>query len=163
MKMRENLLRFKALFSSDEELLRLLHYKAKNYSDSPLDTSKPNILDIEEVKRWTIIEDVIKTTEKTNDLDDKKMCRLLFYSDSRTNTDNYLLASQDMIFDIVVHIDIDEIDLRLSWICDKVNELISGKSVTGIGKTFFKYGGNMSAPKGYVGYRLIYTIGSGKE
>jgi hypothetical protein len=164
MKMRENKQTFFALFSSNEELLRLLYYKPTNFNDNPLDPSKDNILDLPEEEKWEIINDVIKKTDKTSDLDTEQKCRLLFYSGVRDSTDNYLLASQDIIFDILVHIDaFDLVDDRLDWICDKVNDLISNEKVTGIGKAMFVHGNNIVAPKEYVGYRLIYNIGSGKK
>lgn len=164
MKMRQNKQMIFSKFSSDEELLRLLYYKPTNYNDSPLDPLKPNVLDLPEEEKWEIIDDLIKKTDKTDDLDEEPKCRILLYSGSRGNTDNYLLASQDIVFDILVHINIyDVIDDRLDWICDKINELVSGKAITGIGKSLFKNGGNIPAPKDYVGYRLVYNFGSGKE
>lgn len=163
MKMRENMQELKRYLSTDETLLRLLYYKPRNYSDDPLSEDKQNILEMDEETKWGIIDDVIKATEKTNDLDNVTKCRLLFYAGGRTPTNNYIYADQEIVFDILVHIDaFDEKDMRLSWICDHLNSLLSDKHITGISKTYFSDGNAISAPTGYVGYRMVYSFGSGK-
>lgn len=163
MKMRENMQAIKKLLANDETLLRLLYYKPSNYNDNPLDPLKSNIGSMDEDVKWEIIEDVIKSTEKTSDLDESTKCRVLFYAGTRTSTNNYLLAEQEIVFDVLVHIAAyDEKDMRLSWICDHLNSMIGDKQITGIGKAYFAGGGIIAAPVGYVGYRLVFNFGSGK-
>jgi hypothetical protein len=145
----------------DETLLRLLHYKPKDALDDPLDPSKPNILDMEEKSKWKIINDCVATTPQVSDLDTSEKCRILFYFGRRERTDNYLFANQEIIFDVITHVDFDGVDQRLSWICDRVNELIFNKRLTGIGKIYFSGGGIMNnVPNNYTGYKLLYTVGS---
>lgn len=161
MKMRENMQDIFKLISSDETLLRLLYYKPVDAIDNPLDDFKEDILLMPELEKWAIINDRIKTTKKTNDLDDVPKCRILFYSGSRGSTNNYLLANHRIIFDVIVHYEYEEVDLRLSWICDRINDLLSNSKITGIGKLNFVSGENLQVPNNYVGYRLVYSIGSG--
>jgi hypothetical protein len=148
---------YKAL-TSDEILLRLLYYLPSSPIDDPLSTDKPNILDME--NRWDIIRDVIKPIEKTDDLENTPKCRLFVYPGNRNSTGNYLLANQEIVFDILVHIDFQDMDLRLSRICDRINELVCNKKITGIGKVLFDSGGRIGAPANYIAYRLIYVFGS---
>lgn len=160
MMMRENLQDIYRLLTQDETLLRLLYYKPSNYNDNPLDKSKQNILDMEESEKWKIIQDRIVTTIKTSGLDKEKKCRILFYPGKRHSTGNYLISSQLINFDVLVHIEFDEIDMRLSWICDHLNELLFKNRITGVGKISFVDGDKLLTPDEYVGYRLIYRFGS---
>lgn len=160
MSMRKHMVDIYKVFSTDETLLRLLYYKPENAADDPLDSSKPNILDMTD--KWDIIQDRIKTTSKVDDLDDEAKCRLLFYSAGRNGTNNYLVADQEIKIDLLVHYYFEDVDLRMSWICDRVNELMFDQRITGYGKVDFKNGKPISAPNGYVGYQLLYQFGSGK-
>ncbi|NBI28600.1 hypothetical protein [Chengkuizengella marina] len=163
MKMRENMKDLYRLFTTDETLLRLLYYKPTHGNDDPIDESKPNILDMDVSERWGIIEDRIKTTPTSENLDKEAKCRLLFYPGRRSNTDNYYLANQEIYFDVLSHFNYDGRDMRLSWICDHINNLIFDKKITGIGNVLFESGQPIEAPESYIGYRLRYSIGSGKN
>lgn len=149
------------LLTGDETLLRLLYYKPQNALDNPQSTSKTNVLSMN--NKWDIILDRIKTVPKTDDLINEAKCRLLFYPGKRSSTRNYLFAGQEIVFDIMVHFEFEEVDLRQESILDRLNELICNEKITGIGKTIFKGGGQISAPEKYVGYRVIYSIGSSDE
>jgi hypothetical protein len=161
MKMRENLIDIYKVFTTNETLLRLLYYKPVDASDDPLDPTKENILD--KADKWDIIMDRIVTTPKVDDLDNTEKCRLLFYPGRRSNTSSYILADQEVVVDVLVNFNYDNVDLRLSWVCDTVNSLMFDKRITGVGKITYKSGSNVSAPSGYVGYRLTYEIGSVKK
>lgn len=144
---------------SDETLLRLLHYKPTNRLDDPLSPSKPNILEkpIDELKK--IIDDVIVSALKVSELDTEKKCRLLFYPGTgRSTNDNYLFSNQEYIFVAFVHLDYENIDRRNQMICDRVNQLISNKRITGMGKVLFKSRRPVNAPKDYIGYQLSYEF-----
>jgi hypothetical protein len=159
MRMRENLIDIYKVFTTNENLLRLLYYQPIDANDNPLDPAKPNILDL--ANKWDIIQDRIKTTEKVDDLDDEEKCRLLFYAGRRSGTNNYILSNQEFAVDILCHFSFEETDLRMSWICDTVNSLVFDEKITGIKKISFKNGNPIKAPNDYVGYRLIYEIVSG--
>lgn len=165
MRMRENMQDIYKVFVANETLLRLLFYKPINQSDDPLSTSKPNILSKPALEKWDIIQDRIKTVPKVDDLDTTPKCRLLFYPGNRSKTGNYLISDQDIMIDILVHFAYEDVDQRLEWICDTVNDLIFDQTIdSGMGKVL--YGGGYSGvyikdtPQGYVGYRLIYRFGS---
>jgi hypothetical protein len=159
MKMREHLQKLYKVLTQDETLLRLLYLKPQNAADNPLDPAKPNILSRSD--KWVIIDDVIKTAEVVSDLDTSEKCRVLMYAGRRNPTRNYLFSDQDFVFDVLVHAKaFDSVDQRLSWICDRVNELLFDKRVTGIGKVEFKSGTPIGSPNGYSGYRLVYSFGS---
>lgn len=151
------------LLSTDEKLLRLLYYLPKNAQDDPFSPNKPNILSLPDSQKWSIIEDVLKFTPTYNGLDSTPKCRLLFYPGRRGNTYNYLVALQEINIDVFVHYLANDKDLRLSRICDRVNELLSDEKVTGIGNVKFVRGINVPAPDDYLGYNLVFSIGSGKK
>jgi hypothetical protein len=163
MRMRENLMDIYRSLTQDETLLRLLFYKPSNASDNPLSPTKENILDKSASDKWDIILDRIKTTSKTDDLDNVEKCRILFYAGRRGNTSNYLVANQQIIFDVLCHFSFEDVDLRSSWINDRLNEILFNSRITGIGKITFEGGSPINAPNNYVGYRLTYSIGSGKD
>jgi hypothetical protein len=163
MKMRKNLQDIYKILTQDEIILRLLYYKPINANDNPLDLNKENILDKPIEEKWEIIMDRIKTTPTTDKLDIEPKCRVCFYPSRRGNTNNYLYATQQVTFDVLVHFDYDNVDLRLSWICDRINELLFDKRITGIGKINFVSGSSIPQPiEKYIGYRLIYDFGSGQ-
>jgi hypothetical protein len=166
MRMRENMQDVYKVLTSSETLLRLLYYKPSNAEDDPLSELKPNILDMSELgegNKWSIIQDRIKTIPKVDDLDKNQICRLLFYPSNRHRTDNYLISDQDITFDILVHFAYEDVDQRLEWICDVLNELMFDKRITGMGKVTYVDGRPLSVPQGYVGYRLVYSFGSGNR
>lgn len=114
-----------------------------------------------EDEKWKIINDRIKTTSKTDDLDNNRKCRLVFYSGSRSHSNNYKVSEQEIVFDILVHFDYENVDFRMSWICDRINELLFDERVTGIKKITFEGGRPIpSVANEYVGYKLSYIIGS---
>lgn len=159
--MRNNLIDIFKVLKDDEILLRLLYYLPSNSLGSPLDVDaqQPNI--IGSGNHVSIIKDRIKLTPKVDDLvDDTPKNRLMMYAGIRGNTNNYLLASQEIIFDIFTHFEFEENDIRSSWIADRTNELITNKNITGIGKVYFEKGTPISAPNNYIGYRMVYNIGS---
>lgn len=160
--LRENLQAFYKALTSDETILRLLYYKPANATDNPLDSSKTNFSDMSVEEKWSIIFDRVMTTPTYNGLDTSPICRICFYAGRRSNTNNYKVADQKIIFDIFTHFEYDSVDLRNSWICDRINELIFDKGITGIGKVTFVDGDGIASPEGYTGYRLVYSIGSAK-
>ena len=160
--MREHFHAFYKVLTADETLLRLLYYKPENALDDPLEVTvdKTNILG--RINSQELIDEVIKTAPKTDDLTLEKQCRLFLYMGKRKNTRNYLYAAQEIVFDVLVNMDWEEKDQRQSWICDRVNELIFHERISGIGKVEFIGGAPIGAPEGFIGYRLTYEIGSAK-
>jgi hypothetical protein len=163
MNMRGNLMDIYTILTTDETLLRLLYYSATSLNDSPLSTSKANILSKSMSEKWDIIEELIKKTDKTNDLTIESRCRVCTYMGNRRSTNNNAVANQQVVFDIYAPIEWDDIDFRLTWICDTINDLFSGQRITGLGKTENNVGGKITAPSGFIGYRLIYDFGSIKS
>lgn len=149
----------------DEEILRLLHYRSEQFNDSPLDESKPNILDMDNVDKFDIIDRHIIRSDQTDRLENESIItRLCVYPGRRLPTNgNYLLANQDIVFDIYVQNQQDHIDLRLSWIADRINELFINKKITGVNKIQFIDALPLnSKPDGYVGMKIIYRAVSKK-
>lgn len=142
----------------DEELLRLLHYVPKGSGDDPLSSKKQNILSMPSYQKWEIINNHLMTAPNFNDLDDVAISRLVFYAGESKGSNNYLYANQQFHFDIYTHYTIENIDRRMEWICDKLNEILFRKRIGGIGKTVFIRRYPIVASKGYVGYRLIYEF-----
>lgn len=160
--MRENIQDIYKILVSSETLLRLLYYLPQNASDSPLDPLKSNILDEETLDKWDIIESLIIPTEKSDDLLTEQKCTLFLYPGKRNSTGNYLAAKQTVFFEWYVPYNSQVLDLRMEWIADTINDLVFDKSITGLTKIKHESGGRVQAPKGYVGYLLIYSFGSGQ-
>lgn len=158
MKMRQNLIDVFSILSNDEELLRLLYYKPINFSDSPLSTDKPNILEMQVTQRWDIINDCIVPGMKISDLETEEKCRLMIFMGDRDNLRNDSFSSQNVTIDILVAVKFDNIDFRLCWICDRVNELLFYKNITGLSKIHFDKGRPFNALQGYVGYRILFDF-----
>ena len=158
MNLRKNLQDIYKHIISSETLLRLLHY-----NENPLDASKPDIVEGENYLE--IADSHVFWTPKTTDLLlEDSTCRLCVYAGNRSPLNsNYMSSYQDFVFDIYVHIeDFDQKDLRLTWIADEINKLISMTRITGMGKVEFVTGNIIGdTPDGYNGYKLVYQFGSG--
>lgn len=148
---------------NDETLLRLLYYppaKLSTNTPDPLDSSLPNVLNSDEETLANIRNERIMFSSKTNDLTpDKPFWRIYVYPGRRKADGNYLMADQEIIFDILVHNDVENADLRSSRISDRLNELFVAERVTGIGKVNYVNGSPISSPTEYIGYRHIYNFG----
>ncbi|STO12868.1 Uncharacterised protein [[Flavobacterium] thermophilum] len=157
MNLRKNLIDILNRISNDETLLRLLYYPV-----DPLNTSK---LDVKSLSDFSAIKkERIFLSPKTNDLNDKAICRVCMYMGNRDNTQNKKVALQDVVFDVYAHIDqYDKNDARALWICDRINEILHDEWITGVGK-MESYRSLIipNAPSGYIGYRMIFTFGSVK-
>lgn len=146
----------------DEELLRLLCYVPTNANDNPLSPSKPDILTIDnQQEKWKLIKNHLMTAPNFYDLDDSPISRLVFYAGSAKGSENYLFANQLFHFDIYTHYSIENLDRRMEWISDRVNELLFLKHIAGIGRALFVTRHpivSTSLPAGYVGFRLVYEF-----
>jgi len=176
MKLKESLEKLFNELSKDEELLRLLHYAPKNALDDPLDKSKQDITSLKDEDKHKIISKVLMPSDKTYDLVlDSKMSRICFYTGSRKpqtshNTfagrlqDNPYVSDQIYNFDVYVHVDIDIVDFRMTWICDRLNELLLLNKVTDIGSYILAFSSPINnTPKGFIGYKLAYSTISSQE
>lgn len=156
MTMKENIQDIYKTLTVDETLLRLLFYQPVNASDDPLDPTKENILD--KTDKWAIIMDRIVTAPKFDDLDDKIKCRLLLYHGHGRKSSNHLFTRQEFCFEVFTHFNFDNVDQRLSWTCDRLDELMERKRITGFGNMMSKDRRPTSAPKNYIGYKLVYEF-----
>lgn len=163
MGMYENLNDIVKLFYHDETLLRLLYYPPTNFSSiaDPLDSSLPNVKDID--TDWSIRLDRIMTTAKSDDLETTELCRIYLYAGRRNPTQNYQVADQEVIVDILCHNDFENGDLRTLRISDRINELLISERITGLGKMDYAGGGQIGTPNNYSGYGHRYKFGSTKR
>ena len=119
-------------FYADEKLLRLLHYLPKSSKNpSPLDPSLPNIIGSKTYS--TIIQKCILRQDKSSDVEDTAICRItVSFGKQRPLFNNANAFTQDLDINIFVH----EIynDFRLEQIADRVDQLLLGSRLNGIGK-----------------------------
>lgn len=150
------------IFKKDDILQRLLVYTPKDGSDDPLSPTKANI--VNSPTQSSALKERIVRSPKTVDLPKVPLNRICMYLGYMNNTRNMLFANQELIVDVYSHIEKhDSIDLRCLWICERVHALLNGEYITGIGKlesTDLRPIAN--APEGYIGYRMIFIVGSGK-
>ncbi len=160
MKMFEDLSAIDEVLRNDIDLWKLLYHESKHFDDDPLD--KDNILEYPPEEMFPIIKLRLKHTPVTKDLANIQINRIIFYpAPRRSQRGNYATASQEVNFDIFCHRDFNDIDMRLSKLCDRVNELISNRSIAGIGKATFVSGNPFTlADEGYIGYKLTYAFRS---
>jgi len=151
---------FKVL-SNDPDLLKLLYHLPQNNNDNPLE--KEDILSMENEKKWGIIRDRIKFTPVIRGLDNDPKCRVILYNANRKpQSDNRYNSIQQISFDVFAHADYNDVDMRMSMICDRIHELMFDKRITGLGKVEFESGELLGeVVKDYIGYHLTYKIGSG--
>lgn len=157
--------------TTDEVLLRLLHYESVNQQDSPLSEAKPNILDMEIDEKFKIIDNVIYTTDKKFKLDlESRFSRINYYlnerkpekvysSGARKLINNPLVSRQELVVDVHTNIEIDRIDMRQWQIVERVEYLLNNKiykQFTGLKLSYSYVISN--TPDGFVGYRLIYYV-----
>jgi hypothetical protein len=162
MDLKKNIQDIYKVFINDETLLRLLYYKPVDANDYPLDSSKPNLLDMSATDRQAIIDDRIYFTKSVDKLDTTPLCRIIIYPGRRKpSVDNYKTPTQEFIFDVMAHKDYQNVDVRCQWICDRINDLIFENRITGI-KTVKNVNGQPIAPPApnYEAYRLTYEFGS---
>lgn len=160
MDMRKAMIDVYKYIVSQEDLLRLLAYDSVAFSDSPLSESKVNILDMPTVDRKELLDRHVLRTSKSDDLEvDMPITRLCIYPGKRGNKNGYVLGEQDIVFDVYATHTIDQVDFRVSWICDTLNSVVNHKDIAGIGK--FRYVMMQpinTVPKGYIGYKLVYQF-----
>ncbi|WP_139785603.1 hypothetical protein [Cytobacillus gottheilii] len=154
---------------NDEELHRLLHYLPKNRAlniPDPLDPSLPNILDMNPLELYELQDELIKKTPKSDDLADKKICRLYIYLGNRmpaAHFRSFHTVTQEIHFDIICHEDYENGDFRSNRIADRINDLFALNRISGLGKTDYSRGNLVRVPAQYVGYGHVFEFGGTKS
>lgn len=158
MQQRKHLIDIYKKLSVNETLVRLLHYKPVDASDNPLDPLKPDLATGDTL--YDILAQVLIPTDKTVDLTTTPLNRICMYSGNRKpQYNNYFSHDQDFVFDVYVHYTIDEIDQRLTWICDTLDGLMFNKEITGAGKVHFVIGHPITnTPTNWIGYKMVYKF-----
>ena len=147
----------------DEELLRLLHYEPENIKTNSLDPLSPslkNILDMPEIEQWNIRENAIMLTPKEdNIIGDRKCIIFVYLGDRSPHKGSFVIAAQNVVFDVFCHSDFENGDMRTTRIGDRLNKLFTLENITGISKMDFIRGRVISrVPSQYVGYQFIYNF-----
>lgn len=161
MSFKESLMAFYSIMINDEQLLRLLYYKADHLEDDVLLISdrRPNIIGS---SSWpSIVENHIKRTPKTNDLVEEKICRILIEPFKRKSPSIKYISEQGVLVSVLTHLDYD--DFRLEAICDRVDDLFANKKITGLQQTIPTAAGKMpksEVPINYLGFNLEYSFGA---
>ncbi|MGG2091243.1 hypothetical protein AB1283_00570 [Bacillus sp. S13(2024)] len=155
----------------DEVLLRYLYYKPVDRLDNPLDDSHTQIVpdfetatDDELNKYWEIVDDVIVSAPKYNDMeksDSKPKCRLFFFLGHAKTGENHAFANQHLHVCVYTHFDFENVDRRNALICDRVFQLLANKRVNGILKIHPVERDFTNAPINYLGYELVFKFVSG--
>jgi hypothetical protein len=165
MGMYDNMKDIIKVLRNDEILLRLLCYPVKNYSENipdPLDESLPNILDKDKSELKEIREKRFLLVPKASDLVNNPICRLYIYAGNRNPDASYHLANQEIVIDVLCHIDFEE-DLRSMKIGDRLNELLVREKITGIGKMNYVTGRQLPTVVDYVQYQHVYKFGVARK
>ncbi|MDK1672912.1 hypothetical protein QOK74_08500 [Staphylococcus saprophyticus] len=146
---------------NDEHLLRLLYYNPLDSNGNYIeftDSNLPNITDMPEDERDLITYDLIRTTQKSDDIvENKKNVIFVYYGKSRPKYNNHTLVDREIVFLILSHNDFSFAQ-RIEEICDRLDTLFVNKNIAGIGKTGIGNSFPREAPKEYLAYEQIYTI-----
>ena len=141
------------VFRNDETLLRLLVYKPKSLTDNqpdPLSEDLPDILDLDEDELWALRDKHISTTSNSDDLSDEKLCRIYVYlGNRRPASNNYTLAEQEIIIDVLCHDSYQIKEQRMFKISDRLNELLIDERITGVTKIQYLSGSIIGSPAEY--------------
>lgn len=156
--------------TKDENLLRILHYVPGHDGDDPLDSSKPSLLDNPDAEeKWSLIDNHIKSTPKTEDLTEVPIGRVLYFMGRRAgNQNNQLYDSQDVVFDVVMHEEFAknyQLEMAVDYLIEKFNALQIGRfdrssdQTVGVGRMYLDGIEPIgSIAKGYFGYRLVFVM-----
>lgn len=150
---------------NDEKLLRLLYYYPKSAKHlDPLNEALPNLVDADSDEYWSVVDERFRLAEKTSDLLEQPICRIYISSGRRRPVfGNYLLATQEIKISIYTHENYES-DMRLEWIADRIQELITLELVDGIfGKLDYVAGNPTVAPTQYKRYDQLYEFSTGKK
>lgn len=153
------------LLIENEELLRLLYYPPQVTTNdlSPLDKKLGDLTTIKDSDYWSIVDNHIMRTSKSDDLEEKSLCRIYLYSGKiRASTRNFRGSKQEIILDVFVNYDYES-DQRMEWITEVLSDILMESRVSGgLGVVDYGRGYDFNAPKGYQAYRHIYEVGSTK-
>lgn len=155
------LFKYLKIMRNDEHLLRLLYYNPidKNVSYVEFtDPNLPNVLEFDEDKLDEIRSDLIRTSQKSDDIVEKKKTVIfVYFGKSKAKPRNRLLVDREIIFHILSHNDFSFAS-RIEEICDRLDTLFSGQRIGGIGLTEIANSFPREAPKEYLAFEQKYTI-----
>lgn len=150
MLMEKNVADVYSVIMQDMKIRRLLVYE-----NDPLNESLSDINDYNKIAEKVIF------TPTFDGLDVDKTNRICVYLGIRDmDRHKHKLSNQELYVDVLSHRNYHDRDARAYMICDRINQIISESRITGIGKIYFSRGFPISAPTGYIGYRLVYDMGS---
>lgn len=149
------------IMKNDEHLMRLLYYSPLDENGDFVDfvdMDLPNVLDLPEDELILFQDDVIRKSQKADDIvENKKTVIFVFYGKSKPVFENKTLVKREIIFHILSHNDFAFAD-RIEEICDRLDTLFVGKRIGGIGKTDIGISFPREAPKEYLAYEQKYVV-----
>lgn len=158
-----------------EDILRLLFYAADHFEDDVKEVTenRPSILsggndlfktgldDERTYSKDELIRSVITPTNKTDDLDGQKICRLNVVLGDYTLLEGARFhANLDLHLYFYVHNEYDIVDFRLAKLVDAVRKFMFERDTGSLGRKILKGGREIEdTPNGYSGYRLTLKAG----
>lgn len=145
--------------SDSQKFWRLIYYIPQDPLDDPLSPSKSDILTMDNF--WDEIQPKLFIfTPRSDDLTPDLPMRVCMYPGLRVPQGNKSASNQEIYFEVFVHADVNDKDLRLAWILDTIHKIMFNERMTGLFKIFDKSGVPIPSPTGFIGYRLPFVIGS---
>ncbi len=149
------------IMKQDEHLMRLLYYNPKDANDNYVDfrdENLPNVTEFETDKFEEIANDLIRKSEKADDIiETKKTVIFVYLGKSVPVFGNRMLTERELIFTILSHNDFS-FDYRIEEICDRLDTLFVGQRIGGIGQTRTGRSFKREAPKEYLAFEQKYII-----
>lgn len=166
--------------STNEELLRLLYYRAADRFDDVTDGRRPNIIgnntpiesgnhNSTSMLESEIINDTIRLSKIVDDLsDDNPKCVIAAYFEEldivydARGIPLVNLLDVNAVFDIYAHYDFERTDFRLMKLLTKIYTIFYDNTVTGMGKFSLVSSAPIDSKEelnsGYVGYRVQFKF-----
>lgn len=145
--------------AQDEHLMRLLVYPYQDENNEfidCLDPDLPNIVGSDMHHEY--IQHHFSKTLKQNDINLIKTSKIFIHLGRKHSIfNNHLLSKQELIVDVVTHIDFEDYDARLSDILDRVDQLLVHENIT-MGKADISTPIPYEAQREYYRYQLKYLV-----
>lgn len=147
------------LFTNDDHLMRLLVHPYEDENHEPIDCLSPDMPSIVgSENHHELAREHVKKSIKQGDINIVRTNKVFIHLGRRYPIyGNHRLARQELIVDVISHVDYEEFDARLSDICDRIDSLIVREEIT-MGQADISSPIPYEASREYYRYQLKYFV-----
>lgn len=146
-------------FANDEHLMRLLVYPYEDEDHQYIDCLSPELDDIVgSPEHHEYVQHHIKKVIKQSEINSIRTNKIFLHLGRKHNIySNHMLSKQEVIVDVITHIDYENYDARMGDILDRVDKLLIDSELT-MGKTDMSSPIPYEATNEYYRYQLKYLV-----